>query len=128
MRTPTEYHRDRLAALGPLLHADARWLAARVDAATERACRDLDPERFFPPDGARFRLSALEVERDRVERLCAGCPVRGECLAGALLRGEIYGSWGGVAQPDYQTLYQLWRSTVARQPATGQPDRQRGAA
>ena len=29
------------------------------------------------------------------QRLCAGCPMREMCLAGALERGEVYGVWGG---------------------------------
>jgi len=29
------------------------------------------------------------------QRLCAGCPLREECLAGALERGERHGVWGG---------------------------------
>lgn len=119
MREPTEFHRERLAELGELLDADPRWLRAQVDAAPGRGCRDLEPEDYFPPDGVRFFKAALLAERERVDRLCQGCPVRDECLASALLRGEIYGSWGGVAQPDFQTLHRLWRD---------QPDTRPGAA
>jgi WhiB family transcriptional regulator, redox-sensing transcriptional regulator len=32
---------------------------------------------------------------DEAKRLCASCPIRVECLAGALLRGEPWGVWGG---------------------------------
>ena len=32
---------------------------------------------------------------ERAKRLCAGCPIRTECLAGALRRGEPWGVWGG---------------------------------
>lgn len=32
---------------------------------------------------------------DRAKRLCTGCPVREECLAGALARREPHGVWGG---------------------------------
>ena len=32
---------------------------------------------------------------DRAKALCATCPVRPECLAGALRRSEPWGVWGG---------------------------------
>lgn len=32
---------------------------------------------------------------DQAKRLCLGCPVRAECLAGALERREPHGVWGG---------------------------------
>lgn len=46
-----------------------------------------DPELFFAdaPDDVR-----------RAKALCATCPVREACLAGALQRGEPYGVWGGA--------------------------------
>ena len=31
----------------------------------------------------------------RAKALCAGCPVRSACLAGALQRAEPWGVWGG---------------------------------
>lgn len=34
-------------------------------------------------------------ELERAKALCADCPVRSECLAGALSRGEPWGVWGG---------------------------------
>jgi WhiB family transcriptional regulator, redox-sensing transcriptional regulator len=49
-------------------------------------CRRENPELFFaetPQD--------VEVAK----ALCQGCPVRAECLAGALERREPWGVWGG---------------------------------
>ncbi|MER7010882.1 WhiB family transcriptional regulator [Saccharopolyspora sp. NPDC000359] len=34
-------------------------------------------------------------ELDQAKALCADCPIRAECLAGALSRGEPWGVWGG---------------------------------
>ncbi|MDN5915657.1 MAG: WhiB family transcriptional regulator [Pseudonocardia sp.] len=34
-------------------------------------------------------------ELERAKSLCAGCPVRAECLDGALARAEPWGVWGG---------------------------------
>lgn len=35
------------------------------------------------------------TELERAKTLCADCPIRDECLAGALERGEPWGVWGG---------------------------------
>lgn len=34
-------------------------------------------------------------ELERAKGLCSECPVKDECLAGALSRGEPWGVWGG---------------------------------
>ena len=59
------------------------WLSQAVG--TGLAC-GTNPDLFFaesPQDVA------------RAKELCAGCPVRAQCLAGALDRGEPWGVWGG---------------------------------
>lgn len=49
-------------------------------------CRSNDPELFFAE-------SPADVEY--AKSLCQTCPVRNECLAGALDRREPWGVWGG---------------------------------
>ncbi|HEU4512509.1 MAG TPA: WhiB family transcriptional regulator [Nocardioidaceae bacterium] len=49
-------------------------------------CRRENPELFFAE-------SPADVEAAKA--LCLGCPVRAECLAGALDRREPWGVWGG---------------------------------
>ncbi|MBA2573665.1 MAG: WhiB family transcriptional regulator [Actinomycetota bacterium] len=49
-------------------------------------CRSNDPELFFAE-------SPTDVEL--AKSLCRSCPVRVECLAGALDRAEPWGVWGG---------------------------------
>lgn len=49
-------------------------------------CRTESPELFFAE-------SPTDVEVAKA--LCLGCPVRTECLAGALDRREPWGVWGG---------------------------------
>jgi len=49
-------------------------------------CHAAGPDLWFAEDPA-----ALE----QAKTLCAGCPVRRSCLAGALERGEPWGVWGG---------------------------------
>jgi WhiB family transcriptional regulator, redox-sensing transcriptional regulator len=53
---------------------------------TQLPCRVNDPELYFAE-------SPADVERAKA--LCLDCPVRAECLAGALERREPWGVWGG---------------------------------
>jgi WhiB family redox-sensing transcriptional regulator len=52
----------------------------------ELPCRNQDPELYFAE-------SPNDVELAKA--LCQDCPVRAECLAGALQRREPWGVWGG---------------------------------
>lgn len=49
------------------------------------ACRGRDPAHWFDPYTVAY-----------AQAVCASCPVRRPCLAGALRRREQYGVWGGV--------------------------------
>jgi WhiB family redox-sensing transcriptional regulator len=49
-------------------------------------CRTVDPDLWFSDSPAE-----LEVAKS----LCRGCPLRVECLAGAVERQEPWGVWGG---------------------------------
>lgn len=49
-------------------------------------CRREDPELFFGETPADVEIA---------KALCLDCPVRRECLAGALERREPWGVWGG---------------------------------
>ena len=41
------------------------------------------------------------------KRVCAACPVREECLADALERGEEFGIWGGAGEQTRRALRRL---------------------
>ena len=55
-------------------------------AVADLPCRGSDPELFFAE-------SPADVETAKA--LCVDCPIRTECLAGALERREPWGVWGG---------------------------------
>jgi WhiB family transcriptional regulator, redox-sensing transcriptional regulator len=65
--------------------------AAELDWRVRAACRDADPELFFP-EGAKG--PALEAVA-RAKRICAACPVRAYCLDWALSHRADFGVWGG---------------------------------
>lgn len=53
----------------------------------DAACRDMDPELFFPGTG---------VSPEEALAVCARCPVRKDCLDWALKAPEKDGVWGGT--------------------------------
>ncbi|HKT03162.1 MAG TPA: WhiB family transcriptional regulator [Rugosimonospora sp.] len=53
---------------------------------TELPCRRFDPDLWFADSPAELELA---------KSLCGDCPVRVECLAGAVDRAEPWGVWGG---------------------------------
>ncbi|MCW2780584.1 MAG: whiB7 [Marmoricola sp.] len=57
-----------------------------VDEAEVLPCRTNDAELFF---------AELPSDVELAKALCVDCPVRVECLAGALERREPWGVWGG---------------------------------
>lgn len=59
------------------------------------ACRDLDTALFFPERGD----SMVEAKR-----VCAGCPVREECLEYSLDGREVFGLWGGKSERERRRL------------------------
>jgi WhiB family transcriptional regulator, redox-sensing transcriptional regulator len=58
-------------------------------------CRGADPTEFFPSDG-------LGVEY--AQRICAGCPVRVECLEYALVHRIEHGVWGGASERERRRI------------------------
>jgi WhiB family transcriptional regulator, redox-sensing transcriptional regulator len=68
-----------------VLDAYAMLADGEVDE-SQLPCRSQDPELFFAE-------SPADVEY--AKSLCLDCPVRMQCLAGALERREPWGVWGG---------------------------------
>jgi WhiB family redox-sensing transcriptional regulator len=51
-----------------------------------------------------------EPDRELATRLCAGCPVRAECLEFELRVGGAHtvGVWGALHEQDRRALHQIW--------------------
>jgi WhiB family redox-sensing transcriptional regulator len=58
------------------------------------ACRSADPDLFFPPSAAGKSLA----QEQAAKAICAGCPVRRECLAFAVRTRQVHGIWGGTTE------------------------------
>lgn len=91
--TDTLENRDTLTNLDHFLNApitDERpWVVFA-------ACKDADPELFFP--------SSKYEEREALA-LCRICPVQRECLDYAFDAKEVFGIWGGLSEKQRRTAF-----------------------
>lgn len=80
---------------------------------TRAACRDADPELFFP---ASDDDTSVIVARARiaVAPICKACPVATDCLRWALDTGQDHGLWAATTPTD--------RRAIRRARLSGTPD------
>jgi WhiB family redox-sensing transcriptional regulator len=64
----------------------AAWQAAEQQDAAGLPCRQNPADLWF---------AELPEDVEMAKSLCGGCPIREQCLAGALERSEPWGVWGG---------------------------------
>jgi WhiB family redox-sensing transcriptional regulator len=62
------------------------------------ACRSVDTELFYSPEGERGL--ARTVRERAAKAICATCPVKAPCAAYALQHHERYGVWGGLTESE----------------------------
>jgi WhiB family redox-sensing transcriptional regulator len=73
------------------------------------ACRDTDPELFFPIGNA----GPGQQQLDRAKQVCAGCQVRTPCLEWALASGQEAGVWGGTSEDERRALRRMRQASEA---------------
>jgi WhiB family redox-sensing transcriptional regulator len=66
----------------------------------DAACRDEDPELFFPVGTSGPAL--LQVTE--AKSVCHRCTVASDCLAWALASGQDAGVWGGMSEDERRAL------------------------
>lgn len=79
-----------------------------MDWRAEAACRDEDPELFFPLGDSGPALMQIEDAK----AVCRSCAVVSECLSWALESGQESGIWGGMSEGERRALRRRTR-TVA---------------
>ncbi|OLT42162.1 transcription factor WhiB [Saccharomonospora sp. CUA-673] len=80
----------------------------------DAACRDVDPELFFPiSDRGPGAQQAAEAKA-----ICGRCPVRDRCLSYALDAGLDFGIFGGLTQEERRELTRR-RRTADSESSTG---------
>jgi WhiB family transcriptional regulator, redox-sensing transcriptional regulator len=69
----------------------------------DAACRDADPDLFFPVSTTGPALRQL----DEAKRICRACPAQFHCLAWALDNGVTDGVWGGTTAEERRAIRRL---------------------
>lgn len=64
------------------------------------ACREEDPELFFPVGTTGPAL----LQAAEAKKVCRRCPVREQCLEWALKTGQDAGVWGGMSEDERRGL------------------------
>ncbi len=76
--------------------------AAEMDWRAYAACRDVDPDLFFPLGTTDASLPQIEAAK----QICRTCPVSAPCLRWALESGDD-GVWGGTTEDERRSHRQL---------------------
>jgi WhiB family redox-sensing transcriptional regulator len=63
------------------------------------ACLGRPPALWFPE-----KRPGADNHATEAKRICAGCPLREECLRGSVARGERFGIWGGAGEQRRRVL------------------------
>jgi WhiB family redox-sensing transcriptional regulator len=109
---PARGPQDRDVDLSPTSISDP---AALTDAVrhpwwtSAAACRDSDPELFFP-EGT---TGPASQQAERAKQVCRSCPVRTPCLAFALEGSVGFGIWGGTTPEERLAMR---RATIRHRP------------
>jgi WhiB family transcriptional regulator, redox-sensing transcriptional regulator len=74
---------------------------SRPDWRADAACRDADPELFFPDGDTRSARAQVKTAK----LICRGCPVSATCLNWALDSGQEAGIWGGLTEGERHRLH-----------------------
>jgi len=74
---------------------------SRPDWRADAACRDADPELFFPDDDIRSARAQVKTAK----LICRGCRVSATCLSWALADGQEAGIWGGLTEDERRRLH-----------------------
>jgi WhiB family redox-sensing transcriptional regulator len=73
----------------------------RPDWRDHAACRDADPDMFFPDGDIRSARAQVQTAK----QMCRGCPVRTTCLSWSLASGQEHGIWGGLTEDQRRGLH-----------------------
>ncbi len=76
----------------------------------DAACRDSDPELFFPIGNTGPALIQIE----QAKQVCRSCPVMSECLQWALDSGQEAGVWGGTSEDERRLMRRRAQRTHTR--------------
>lgn len=68
------------------------------------ACRDTDPDLFFPVGTTGPALDQIA----EAKRVCQACDAQSDCLEFALATNQDSGIWGGTSEEERRKLRKAW--------------------
>ncbi|MGP8162997.1 MAG: WhiB family transcriptional regulator [Acidimicrobiales bacterium] len=71
---------------------------------TRAACRDTDPDLFFPVGTTGQAVEQIEAAKS----VCTQCGAQAECLEFALTTNQESGVWGGASEEERRKLRKAW--------------------
>ena len=74
------------------------------------ACRDTDPDLFFPIGTTGQAVDQIEAAKG----VCLGCAAQTECLEFALATNQESGVWGGTSEEERRKLRKAWLASRRR--------------
>lgn len=77
----------------------------------DAACRDIDPNLFFPIGVTGDAIEQIATAKE----ICSACPVRLECLDFAITSNQEFGVWGGTSEDERRMLRRQWRARMRAQ-------------
>ena len=83
-------------------------MTVRMNWCEHVACRDTDPELFFPI-GTKGNASR---QAEQAKRVCRACPAQIQCLAWALDNGVTDGVWGATTPDERRIIRSLSTKTA----------------
>ncbi|CAM8625028.1 Transcription factor WhiB [Acidimicrobiia bacterium] len=76
----------------------------------QSACRDTDPDLFFPVGTTGPAIEQI----DNAKAVCDQCEVRQPCLDFALTSNQDSGIWGGTSEEERRKLRRQWLAARRR--------------
>lgn len=76
----------------------------------QSACRDTDPDLFFPVGTTGPAIEQI----DNAKSVCDQCEVRQPCLDFALTSNQDSGIWGGTSEEERRKLRRQWLAARRR--------------
>ena len=76
------------------------------------ACRDTDPELFFPVGSTGPAVEQI----DSAKEVCCSCEAQSACLEFALATNQESGIWGGTSEDERRKLRKGWLAAHRRTP------------
>ena len=74
------------------------------------ACRDTDPDLFFPIGTTGAAIEQIEAAK----AVCRTCEAQPACLEFALMTNQESGVWGGTSEEERRQLRKAWQTHQRR--------------